>query len=858
MYLRKRSIIQLSYILILLFLLLFMVQTTSSFAETLITGQVLDEQGDPIENIKIQAFDTNYGMGPFDNSNANGFYQLNVTWSDPVSEKEFYVCARDPNFVYITECYNGSYEFEGALEPILINSGQTKYIDFNLCASGDISITMDVPYDRGYKISLEGTINFKNTQNIPYNPSMPPVAIFPDETSLPSNKIINLVSHLGTLPDGDYFVRIDDINLSKYFGEQGEISSSTSYWYQIDNFNYFSSQFYDNQYLEENADIINVSSGQTEEITFSSMSETGMIYGIITDPNMNEKTSKFFPTPTTDSSLDKTVVSYSAAEDPNTHKWYDKITLVLNPEKIAIENIYLKIIPTSGQQVIAPTIPSKVLKDPNSIFHIGAGGEFGYGGYAFKFLEPSGTYKIQLYRRIGNTDIFNVYYKDATSVVYSEDAASEISLTSGEKIKKVDIELPSKVTIYGYVAFEGDPITANVSLLTTPSGERQETHKIRDYLADANCDNSYFEFKELIHGEFVVRVECDGYNIERIPINLQLGQNKNLETIQLVSYNACAGNKTIQGRIFSEDNQNIGIENMHVRLINIEDLDHPYEDCLEDITDPNGRYSIPDLPDSLFFIYTVHDPNIVTDAYFNEIYKNVILFPDETIFEPEVDEISSMKANINPVDIDPNIKAELIYFDAGQDVRIINIGLSSHMYKFSKGFNLFAYPGTPPVNYAGTGKKLIDAFSYLLKPHIMSYVTNENKWKSAFKDPNSDNYDEPIGDNFSIKAGQGYVLYLKEDIYAPLPPYTIVAPTFDMIQGLNFISLPDSFEKEYYSQNVLSNLGDEEAKACSINNYNCQTGKWKSTTCLWGLPAGDNFKFERHQGYSVYIKSSNQ
>ena len=136
----------------------------------------------------------------------------------------------------------------------------------------------------------------------------------------------------------------------------------------------------------------------------------------------------------------------------------------------------------------------------------------------------------------------------------------------------------------------------------------------------------------------------------------------------------------------------------------------------------------------------------------------------------------------------------------------------------------------------------------------MSFISNENKWEVAYRDPSDG---QIKGDDSSIKAGQGYVLYLYEDSYAQLPPFTIVTPTFDMIKGLNFISLPDSLEKEYYSQNMLSDLGGGEGKAYSINNYNCQTGKWKSTTCLWGLPAGDNFKFERHRGYLVYMKSPN-
>lgn len=872
MYLRKRSIIQLYYILIPIFFLIFMVQITNSFAdtETLITGRVVkySNPNEGIPNIEVTARKAQTGE-PTNaaKTDANGYYtvQVDALLTSTNAEADFYVCAYDPNHIYVHECYDGYYygaiaafgEEELGEEVTLIHvklNHEYPDKDFQLQkGGGNILATLNIPDDRGYKLCLEGEINFNKKEM--HKDFVIDLNDIPD----PLN-INNELSPFHTpLPSANYSAKIEDINLSIY---HREISLQTTYYYQLNNYNYLLSQYWYKKDSMEEADPINVSFGQTESITFSSLPEAGMLYGIIKGPNMNEKISKSYTYSEVQGG--KSFVSYYGATDPDTSQWTEVINIRHCLTNTAIEDIYLKIIPQDGQQVIETLIPSKILHDPNSAYHIAASEEyeFGYGGYAFKFLEPSGGYKIQLLRRVGDTEILNIYYDGPTAVTHDYEEAEIISLNSGEKVKKVDIKVPAKTNIYGTVVDPNNKlICATVTLMTNPSNK-----KICEVFFDPNRQEN-FSFEELIHGDFTVRIEMNDpeidqeYKVERISVNnVELGQNRDLGTIQLESYESCSGNKTIQGRIFSEDNQNIGIENIVVRVINIDDLSRS-DPCLEDITDPNGRYSIPNLPNSLYILYTAHDPNVVTEGYFNEMYKNVILYggPDdeENVFFPEKNEITLMKANFDPSNIDPNIPATLIGFSEGQDVTEdvnINVGLSNHVYHFPKGLNIFSYPGTPPIRYAGTGKKIIPRFPHESYPKIMSYITNENKWEVAYRDPNDGKIK---GDDFPIKAGQGYVLYLDEDAYPSLPPFTIVTPTFDMVQGLNFISLPDGFEKQYYSKNMLSDLGGEERKACSINNYNCQTGKWKSTTCLWGLPAGDNFKFERHQGYSVYMKSPN-
>ena len=123
MYLRKRSIVQLYYILIPLFFLIFMVQTTKSFAdtETLITGRVVkySNPNEGIPNIEVTA----YIIQPITgipsvtaDTDPNGYYtiQVDALLTSTYDEQDFYVCAEDPNNVYVRECYEGYYY--GAIE----------------------------------------------------------------------------------------------------------------------------------------------------------------------------------------------------------------------------------------------------------------------------------------------------------------------------------------------------------------------------------------------------------------------------------------------------------------------------------------------------------------------------------------------------------------------------------------------------------------------------------------------------------------------------------------------------------------------------------------------------------------------
>ena len=906
--LRKRNAFCLYFILISLFCLIFVAQTTNALAGSGIAGRVVKESSPNvgISGIKISVYDaiTRDPCGTA-TTEADGTYQLdltNITFEGPDYKKDFHVCAIDPNDkIYVIEYYDGYYRRfhsgEG-VTPVTVKGGETTPdIDFQLREGGNILayLDADLPDDRMYSLILEGMINFKKTQNIPLKP--PEIITIYPENDIPGSVNFNdQLTFTAPLPDGNYSVRLEEINLSSYQTEVKPCASLSRY-YKIDNFNYFFPQYYDHTSFAEDADTINVSWGQTDpdQITFSSLSEAGMIYGIITDPNMNEKTSTLFK-PQDDYNIDSSIVSYIEAKDPNTGKWRYQITLRHNPDNVAIEDIYLKIIPLHGQQVTEPIIPSKILKDPNSVYYIGAPMGYGYGGYAFKYIEPSGEYKIQLFRRAGNTDILNIYYDDADSVTHDINEAGTISLSSGNQVERIDIRVPSKTFIHGIVREKDEygnvlgPILCGVDLLTE-NRERVRTSAAGPicYGSDPNinwaCANdpncwdinpgepykygeidyceTYFSFKELIHGNFKIRISKKGYNVINMDLdNVQLGEERELE-IFLEPYEPCTTelNNEIHGRVFLDDDPSVGLANIGVRAVDIEHID-AIPECLIAMTNSNGEYSIKYLPDSVYIVYALYNPNIVTEGYLFEMHRNITMFdtgPESKIIGKMLDILKEDPLNTQ----DPNIidELELVELEEGEKVPI-NFGLSAHRYHFSKGLNIFAYPGTPPIDLAGTAEKFIKNFDHSLAPKLMSFVSNENNWQVSYRDP-SDFQIKGEGQDIEIKAGRGYLFYLHDDpniidVEALLPPFTIVNPTIDLVQGLNLISIPDSFEKEYYAQNILSDLGEEEGKACSINHYNCRAGKWKSTTCLWGLPAGDNFKFERHRGYLVYMKSPNK
>ena len=114
MYLRKRSIIQLYYILIPIFFLIFMVQTPTSFAQTVtaITGRVVkySDPSEGIPNIRMRAFEFESSQpATVVDTDPNGRYTINVNnfVSENYSYKEFYLLAEDTQMVYIAEYYGG-------------------------------------------------------------------------------------------------------------------------------------------------------------------------------------------------------------------------------------------------------------------------------------------------------------------------------------------------------------------------------------------------------------------------------------------------------------------------------------------------------------------------------------------------------------------------------------------------------------------------------------------------------------------------------------------------------------------------------------------------------------------------------
>ncbi|MGA1875505.1 MAG: hypothetical protein ACMUIA_07845 [bacterium] len=795
-------------------------------------------------------------------TNAQGYYTINIPDSlyfnppPPEDQKSFFICAKDPTNKYITECYDGYYFLYGSEgiiggKSVIVKLNQenpTSGIDFSLCKSGNI--TADLRYihrDRGYKITLWGTVNFKQTLNVPFEERE---FHFIDPNYLPGTIHFAQSQSVGALPYGTYSVKLEDAHFVRYHSEVFNFStmglSSDYYPYEIDDIPYYATKYATNITIS--------ASTLSRTVYFSSQDALGMIYGVVTDENNYQRMSKIIRMQP-EEDLGKSLVSY--AKDPNSDE--SEINLILDPNHIAIYNIETEIIPVDGQSIeVATTIPTKILRDPNFNYWIGQ-----YGGYAFKFLKHGG-YKIRVFRSLGNTEVFSAYLNGANGeLVYELDDAQPVNVPIGGGRVSADIKLP-KVSIEGRVTIEGGGSVAGtiVNLLTS------NHEQICFTMADPNNDNSFF-LSELVTGNVIVRIAKSGgsvsYNVKKIELDdVRLGDKFHLGTIELKQFDLCSGDGKISGRVFWDEDPSVGIPNVKVRAA---DIEHIYADnnCTQCLTDSEGRFEITDLPNSAFLVYT--DQNSESSEFFDEMYENITLFPEkDAVNDDEVEFLSAMikKIDDDPTQVcDPSIIAKLVTFSNGKVVILcngeikegINFGLSRHRYELFSGMNLFAYPGTP-LQYYNQVRPIITSFHNFSPHKFMSFISsaesgNGISWNVA---------DETSG-NFPMEAGRGYLFYFEDnekyDLKFPcmLAPFTTFPVDIELAGGLNFVSIPDGLDKGWRARHVLSDIQRVEGNARCISRYQAKAGKWKSMAPMWGRPAGEDFRIKREEGYLVHMKS---
>lgn len=165
---------------------------------------------------------------------------------------------------------------------------------------------------------------------------------------------------------------------------------------------------------------------------------------------------------------------------------------------------------------------------------------------------------------------------------------------------------------------------------------------------------------------------------------------------------------------------------------------------------------------------------------------------------------------------------------------------------YGSGLHFFAYPVGTPANYKAynfLGKYF--TANTLLSFQAYDYVSQE--WKISFF--NEAGY--PDGDNFTLSNGQGYLLYLKEEVNNIFFPGTLPYFSINLYQGINLISLPE--KENYNSYQLLQDLTNLGAKVSSIHKIDQETGRNLVTFWLFDQPNGDSFIIHSDEGYFLYM-----
>jgi hypothetical protein len=114
---------------------------------------------------------------------------------------------------------------------------------------------------------------------------------------------------------------------------------------------------------------------------------------------------------------------------------------------------------------------------------------------------------------------------------------------------------------------------------------------------------------------------------------------------------------------------------------------------------------------------------------------------------------------------------------------------------------------------------------------------------------------EPAGVDFAIKAGEAYLVYMKQDLDDVWFEGSAHGAAVDLAPGLNLVSLPaaeDTFV--YNSYEMLEDVGDE-TQVSSIRRYD-STG-WQTTSWFLGSPSGELYNTIRGEGYLIYMQEEN-
>jgi hypothetical protein len=161
-----------------------------------------------------------------------------------------------------------------------------------------------------------------------------------------------------------------------------------------------------------------------------------------------------------------------------------------------------------------------------------------------------------------------------------------------------------------------------------------------------------------------------------------------------------------------------------------------------------------------------------------------------------------------------------------------------------KGFNLISASANTSMN-AFTYLSLIDS-SRTKVEKIERYNRTSGIVQTAFFNGSG----IASGDNFPLIAGEGLVIYLKEDMDIGLSQNN--CPEFNLKTGTNWAGTPcQTVNASAFT--LLKAIGDESFVS-SIQRYNTDTGKFETASYLNGQPVGVNFPIKAGEGYIINMK----
>jgi hypothetical protein len=113
----------------------------------------------------------------------------------------------------------------------------------------------------------------------------------------------------------------------------------------------------------------------------------------------------------------------------------------------------------------------------------------------------------------------------------------------------------------------------------------------------------------------------------------------------------------------------------------------------------------------------------------------------------------------------------------------------------------------------------------------------------------------PAGVDFAIKAGEAYLIYMKQDMDDVWFEGIAHGAAIDLAPGLNLVCLPTAEEDfEYNSYEMLEDLGDE-TEVSSIRRYDSTQG-WQTTSWFLGSAAGAEYNTSTGEGYLIYMNQN--